>query len=509
MAAALRAPKIVPWASTAEYMCVADQLYSADLGERKRGVATVKAWRGRGRVPAAVDATANLVEMTLADQERPAGVTVSRLRHMYAMALIRFVNSIVDLEQKGVYAQSMATLASRIGMPAWFVELRHACTHEQIPSLAVLRSACDQAHGWLGNYYWRRQARALPADTMDRVRTAVSEYVSLRAARMAQAAAPATAAVAVAVAGKSKPAGRTFDAARRALKQLVGQLHPDAVRLHVVPVLLEPGLLVPEDRKLRAKFPSCKLPPGLVTRWEGALRLFAETWGKAPFFEELLSGIVAALTPDAGQHGIFEAGDNGPSASHAATLAAWVRWILESHYVGAEPSAVSIDGLLEGCLRNPCYYSRAVLKIVSEVDPALRRALRPFVDYMGKALAALVAADAEAKAAAGQPKKGGVCVSEEALQQEEALMRRRLEEVLGADSKSMDVDADDDADADGHVPGSDRPLDAPRAAPSTRWAYAEQPSWSPCPIGALSDGSIPPLEWPAWLDDVPLHTVPA
>ncbi|KAJ2708621.1 rRNA-processing protein las1 [Coemansia spiralis] len=424
--------------------------------------------------------------MALADQQRPAGVTISRLRHMYSMALIRFVNSIVDLEQKGVYAQSMATLAARIGMPVWLVELRHTCTHEAIPSLAVLRSACDQAYRWLDAYYWRRQSRALPLDTMDRFRVAVSEYVSQQAARQSQS--------------QSQPASTERDAARKALKQLVGQLHPDAVRAHVVPVLLEPGLLVPEDRKLRAKFPGCAMPPGLLARWDSVLRMFADTWGEARVFEELLAGIAGALTPDSGELGIFEAGDSSLSTSHAATLVAWVRWILENHYAGIESPTISIDGLVECCLRNPCYYSRAVLKVVSEVDPVLRRELRPFVDYMGKALAALVGADA--KAAADPPKNSAAPVSETALQEDETLLQRRLEEVLGVESKLPGAEAD----AASPVQAPVAPQAAPQAAPCTRWAYAEQGSWLPCPIGALGDGNIPPLEWPAWLDDVALCT---
>ncbi|KAJ2770633.1 rRNA-processing protein las1 [Coemansia nantahalensis] len=482
-----RAPKIVPWASTAEYMGVADGLYSADADARRRGVAAVKAWRARGRVPAAVDATANLVEMMLADQQRPAGVTVSWLRHMYAMALIRFVNSIVDLEQKGVYAQSMTTLASRIGMPVWLVELRHACTHEQIPSLTVLRSACAQAYHWLDSYYWRRQSRALPSDTMDCFRAAASEYVAQRAARQNPSQSQS----------QSQAAPADKDAARKALKQLVGRLHPDAVRTHVVPVLLEPGLLVPEDRKLRAKFPDCALPAALLARWSSALRLFADAWGEARVFEELLAGIAGLLTPDSREHGIFEAGDSSIGTSHAATLVAWVRWVLESHYAGTERAPISIDGLLECCLRNPSYYSRAILKVVSDVDPALRRELRPFVDYMGKALAALVAADS--KAAADPPKSGAPSISEEALLQEEALLEQRLEQALGAESKPLD------ADAASPTPPPTVPQAAPQASPCTRWAYAEQDSWSPCPIGTLGDGSIPPLEWPAWLDDVALR----
>ncbi|KAJ2614547.1 rRNA-processing protein las1 [Coemansia sp. RSA 1365] len=497
--AVAKAPKIVPWTSTEEYMNVADWLYSTELSERKRGVAVVKAWRARGRVPAAIDATANLAEIMIADQERRQSMSISQLRHMYSMTLIRFVNSIVDLEQRGTFAQSMTTLASRIGMPAWFVELRHTCTHEQIPSLTVLRSACEQAHSWIGDYYWKRQARSLPEDTMAHIRAAIDAYVTLRAKSKGDGTNDSISAK------KSTTDTRTFESAKKSLKLLLGQLHEDAVRLYVVPVLVEPGFLVPEDKRMRSRFPDCAMPSRLLQRWSSILRLFAETWGESLFFEELLSGIVAILVPDSSELSIFESSERSPGTSHAATLVAWIGWILQNYYVSDDATvtpAINIDDLLEGCLRNPCYYSRAVLRIVSALDPTLKRELRPFVDFMGKALTALVAVESEAKS--GSTKKG-IRVSEESLRQEEELMAQRLKQTFetetdNADKLSMDMDSTIDL-------SEVRSQAAPIAA--SRWSYPSQSAWSPCPIGTLVDGSIPSLEWPAWLDDVPLHLTPS
>lgn len=38
----------------------------------------------------------------------------------------------------------MAGLAAQLGLPLWFIELRHAATHEDLPSLLVLRDAAKQ-----------------------------------------------------------------------------------------------------------------------------------------------------------------------------------------------------------------------------------------------------------------------------------------------------------------------------------------------------------------------------
>ncbi|KAJ1772094.1 rRNA-processing protein las1 [Coemansia sp. RSA 1813] len=528
-------PKIVPWASTAEYMDVAECLYSPDLLQRKRGIAIVKAWRARSRIPVAIEATANLVEMTIADTEQVQRVSANQLRHMYTMSLIRFVNSIVDLEQKGLYAQSIAALAARIGMPAWFVELRHAGTHEYIPSLPVLRSACSQALLWLGDYYWQKQTRALPEDTQVHIRHAIARYIAARNAlgpdytETQRGPGPLD----------QTPAHQELSAATTNLSQLVFSLHSDAVRLYLVPVLIESGFLVPEEKKLRARFPDCRLALEFVSRWDFIFSMFCDTWGRTLFFEELVSGIAAALIPDSADLGIFGASDNGLSTSHAATLVAWIRWILENSFSSQNGSDdendqdssefISIDDVLEDCLRNPGYYSRAVLKVISDVDPVLKKELKPFVDYMGKALAALVAIEAGNK---GKASKEKPCVTEKALQEEEAVLRKRLESLVGrkpyssgiADGQAKSSDKTDDEptgmEIDNHATSVNTPSTGNSSASakltahkmdacnviemaSDRWSLVPLSSWSISPIGTNTDGSVPSLEWPTWLDEVP------
>lgn len=51
--------------------------------------------------------------------------------------------------------QSMYSIAKTIGLPATFVELRHQCTHEQLPSLLKLRSAAQKSLVWIWDYYWK------------------------------------------------------------------------------------------------------------------------------------------------------------------------------------------------------------------------------------------------------------------------------------------------------------------------------------------------------------------
>jgi hydroxyacylglutathione hydrolase len=54
----------------------------------------------------------------------------------------------------------MYSIAKNIGLPATFVELRHQATHEQLPSLAKLRSAARKALVWIWDYYWKHLGEA-------------------------------------------------------------------------------------------------------------------------------------------------------------------------------------------------------------------------------------------------------------------------------------------------------------------------------------------------------------
>lgn len=50
----------------------------------------------------------------------------------------------MDPVQQGYYARSIGSIAHQLGLPQAFVELRHAATHENLPSLTVLRDACQR-----------------------------------------------------------------------------------------------------------------------------------------------------------------------------------------------------------------------------------------------------------------------------------------------------------------------------------------------------------------------------
>lgn len=87
--------------------------------------------------------------------------------------LVRFVTGLVDGHQEKQRKQSMYTIAKTIGLPATFVELRHQSTHEQLPSLAKLRTAARKALLWIWDYYWKQ----LDEDSSDPCRMVVMRYL--------------------------------------------------------------------------------------------------------------------------------------------------------------------------------------------------------------------------------------------------------------------------------------------------------------------------------------------
>jgi hypothetical protein len=155
----------VPWLDWAEWRDVHVGLLSGDPYAQQRAVSRVAAWRSRTQLPVAINATAQLVELQLHEsmaQHHHHAVGVSSRSHMelsllYAGVVVRCVNGLVDGSQKGAYAMAVSLLAQRIGIPLWVVDLRHESTHNQLPSLPVLRFAARHLLAWLRSNYWNAQ----------------------------------------------------------------------------------------------------------------------------------------------------------------------------------------------------------------------------------------------------------------------------------------------------------------------------------------------------------------
>lgn len=151
--------RVVPWTCQEEWEFVMAALYAEGEAAVQEGCRFVRMWEHRGRIPTAVEATGNLALMRLQlARAAEAGEDLHVLRLAATMALVRFVNEMVDPGQKGAYAQPITRLAEQIGLPRTLVDLRHSGTHDELPSVGVLQLAIEQALAWLLAAYWRPAA---------------------------------------------------------------------------------------------------------------------------------------------------------------------------------------------------------------------------------------------------------------------------------------------------------------------------------------------------------------
>lgn len=191
-------PRLLPWSSWEEWRACADALApvvgalqgphgaacflpstTAWRGAAAAALAPLTAWLVRGRAPLVVATTHSLLSLLLEDAEDAAGsgwaaatgagypsaaAAAARRRSAdecrrlaLAMALTRLVNGLADAGQRGAYAQSVADLCARIGLPRVLVDARHEAAHGSLPSLPSLRAAAGTALGWMLTNYWAAQ----------------------------------------------------------------------------------------------------------------------------------------------------------------------------------------------------------------------------------------------------------------------------------------------------------------------------------------------------------------
>ncbi|RKP02506.1 hypothetical protein CXG81DRAFT_17866 [Caulochytrium protostelioides] len=149
----------VPWINDAEWLYVHDLLFrdAHDVAARQHALRRLKVWASRTKLPHALRATAEFLEIDLIDGcggWLPSTLSDSALRQLYAFAIVRLVNGFTDLLQRGQFAMSVRRLAATIAMPLVFVEIRHEATHGDLPPLAALREVARDALLWLKTRYW-------------------------------------------------------------------------------------------------------------------------------------------------------------------------------------------------------------------------------------------------------------------------------------------------------------------------------------------------------------------
>ncbi|KAG7844586.1 hypothetical protein KL941_003962 [Ogataea angusta] len=163
-----RHPQITPYKSFYEFEQLKKWFYSADRKLRARAVQKVAAYATKGSLPHSLESTSLLTSSALLDEQlSSSGADPMPIRLSYAMSLIKFCNGLLDPIQKSTYAMSLNKLAEILQLPTYFVEIRHAGTHEMLPSLEMLRFSAQSALEWLETNYWNEICESTSSEPPD------------------------------------------------------------------------------------------------------------------------------------------------------------------------------------------------------------------------------------------------------------------------------------------------------------------------------------------------------
>lgn len=330
-------------------------------------------------LPHALESLLSILVAIRQESTYDAGTSSSlSLRQSYATSIIRLVNGLVDPLQLGTYARSISSIAAQIGLPAWLVELRHAATHEDLPSLELLRDGAKECLSWLLHNYFLptlNPAHAPPRPLLPhRLRPAeplLRRYKSLCKKSLARGDDEA-----------SLYSVRREEEVRAVLREIERWLaearvagagaataHPTTSSTELgagcapydddddydrddpsevwaldrlCDALLARGALVPLSRKKRAPLKCTHFPPpALVAIWTPLVESLVVGHQNAHLRTALSTHIVARLIAERACPSDDD-DDDGERASYELCLAAWGAWLVEwrlAHEVDADVSA--------------------------------------------------------------------------------------------------------------------------------------------------------------------------
>eukprot|EP00916_Digyalum_oweni_P009301 GHVL01015696.1.p1 GENE.GHVL01015696.1~~GHVL01015696.1.p1 ORF type:complete len:506 (+),score=81.44 GHVL01015696.1:23-1540(+) len=148
-----------PWYDHNEWLTVANNLLSSDVGDKLKGCQKVKEWRCRGKVPVPVDSTATFMEIMIHDKffNRHADKNYSEdeLQSLYCMAIVKLVSLVVARPPFLHPPQN-----SQTSFPTWLIDVRNRAAHGDTPMIGVLRDSATQVLDYLSSQYWTPQKRS-------------------------------------------------------------------------------------------------------------------------------------------------------------------------------------------------------------------------------------------------------------------------------------------------------------------------------------------------------------
>ncbi|KIY69720.1 Las1-domain-containing protein [Cylindrobasidium torrendii FP15055 ss-10] len=451
----MQLPRRVPWSSSAELDQVCSWIFEDenDIDAKLLAIQRITAWKLITSLPHAIESTLSILtsitDDSLPRNQRAFSLT---LRHNYAAALIRLVNGLVDPLQSGIYARSIASIADQLGLPLWLVELRHSATHEDLPSLELLREGARQAMVWLFNNYWLPTSNPTTVPKLEPVLRPIApifnEYRRLVKATVRDHSIKVS---------YQQPIARIVREIERWVSEAqvaidhgletgdAGDKESFALE-KLSDELLEKGVLVPLAKKKRVFPEDGFYPPAIsIQVWGPLIQQLTSTHPDLPL--TLINRILSRLLSPT---------EEKSNSSYDACIARWAAWVVDFGQVEGGESATKRD---------------VVASIVSTLGPTVSQA-KPIALQLVQA----------------------ICKGDEQLESALSLlsqtthvsnwqsngmdtMAQRLEELLGS-SEPVEVDVDVEME---HVDKPGKPAHC--SAPG--WHRLDSSKWSPCPLGQL------------------------
>ncbi|KFH68044.1 hypothetical protein MVEG_06774 [Podila verticillata NRRL 6337] len=556
-------PKLVPWHSPAEFIQVYEWFYPSpledgitDIRAQECALRRIRAWEARGKLPHAIDSTAAFVQAVVRDWTQ--NLTDQELRLMYSMVFIRFVNGYVDAFQSAKTAKSIAYLAvEKVGMPVWFVELRHTATHDYLPSLAILRSATHQALAWINENYWMPQLVSVrldekPSEEMksamsDDVRQIMEAHRTIKEKQIEENSLP-----------QPKQEHIVISRLVRELVKRCGS--GDELLDTLVPILLEPGMLVPKSKKMRASARDlnldslgrmvdyCWMP--LMARLHLDLSAMSSTKdGEVlSFWVSLVNGMLDKLI-----EANAPSGTTAKAGSYLITILAWIKHLLKLHYdslhtptkhprgfltspspLSSIPNSPSLSNLSVNSPTATPRLSVAAMAaqlvaeqaaqqppamfdnddIINIVEDCLENSLTNVSPLLRSVLNTVIESDAEIKErigpilkqidqrlVSGASTSAPVATAPTPVSHDPAPGWEVAEQSVATSSEGLDVEMTDTTETMTQATNHNS------VEATGSWTMFDAETWRPCPIGCLPGGILPDLSLPWELDSPPIARV--
>ncbi|KAG6891085.1 hypothetical protein C0995_014175 [Termitomyces sp. Mi166 len=342
----MRLPRRVPWASVSELEQICTWIYTDenDIGAKIFAVNRLSAWKAITCLPHALESALSILVVIAQDNTCPSSTSSLSIRQSYSTAIIRLVNGLVDPLQLGAYARSIASIANQLGLPPWLVELRHAATHEDLPSLDLLRDAARESMSWLLHNYFLPTINptTLPENrsTLRSLEPALKQYKRLLKITLRDASLRtryktdilsvlkdierwiAEAQVAGNVAAREIGWETTISEVLSGSNQVDPKERWALERL--CDALLERGALVPLSRKKRDFPQDTFLPPKFsVQLWTPLLQHLQSF--HSGFYPTLAGRIISTLLPES-----ENSDDVQRDSSYDICIARWAKWIVDA-----------------------------------------------------------------------------------------------------------------------------------------------------------------------------------